>query len=262
MPPDPKEPRMRMFCLGRRRRAFVATVSVLAALVAAIGSADVPNLGDLKSQLLAYHDFGAYERDLEAVDAQASSYLAERAHKVKKPALVLDIDETSLSNWEAIAANDFAYFNRTPCNLLPSGSCQPGEQSKPIPCDTLPKGPCGAEAYDKSLRATAIAPTLKLAWRASDAHVTIFFITGRPEHERSVTEENLKKVGFPPWERVYMRPEGMTTESAADYKAPVRQAIEDEGYTIVVNVGDQPSDLLGDHAERGFLLPNPFYRIP
>jgi len=27
-------------------------------------------------------------------------------------------------------------------------------------------------------------------------------------------------------------------------------------------MGDQPSDLAGGHAERSYLLPNPFYRIP
>jgi hypothetical protein len=32
--------------------------------------------------------------------------------------------------------------------------------------------------------------------------------------------------------------------------------------TIVANMGDQPSDLEGGFAERTFLLPNPFYRIP
>ena len=50
--------------------------------------------------------------------------------------------------------------------------------------------------------------------------------------------------------------------SAADYKTPIRAAIEKEGYTIVANIGDQPSDLLGGFAERIFLLPNPFYRVP
>ena len=33
---------------------------------------------------------------------------------------------------------------------------------------------------------------------------------------------------------------------------------EREGYTIVANVGDQPSDLERDHAPRAFLPPNPF----
>ncbi|MGH6919121.1 MAG: HAD family acid phosphatase, partial [Geminicoccaceae bacterium] len=38
--------------------------------------------------------------------------------------------------------------------------------------------------------------------------------------------------------------------------------IQAQGFTIVANMGDQPSDLAGGHAERTFLLPNPFYRIP
>jgi hypothetical protein len=59
-----------------------------------------------------------------------------------------------------------------------------------------------------------------------------------------------------------MVPEGMHYPSAADFKAPVRAAIEAAGYTIIANMGDQPSDLAGDHAEKAFLLPNPFYRIP
>ena len=54
----------------------------------------------------------------------------------------------------------------------------------------------------------------------------------------------------------------MQTYSAADFKAPQRQAIEREGYTIIANVGDQPSDLEGGFSERTFPLPNPFYRIP
>jgi hypothetical protein len=31
---------------------------------------------------------------------------------------------------------------------------------------------------------------------------------------------------------------------------------------IIANMGDQPSDLLGGHAEKKFLLPDPFYRVP
>jgi hypothetical protein len=59
-----------------------------------------------------------------------------------------------------------------------------------------------------------------------------------------------------------MEPDGTHNDSAADFKAPQRQAIEQEGYSIVANMGDQPSDLEGGFAERTFLLPNPFYRIP
>jgi acid phosphatase len=35
-----------------------------------------------------------------------------------------------------------------------------------------------------------------------------------------------------------------------------------KGYTVLASVGDQPSDLAGGYAERSFLMPNPFYRLP
>ena len=59
-----------------------------------------------------------------------------------------------------------------------------------------------------------------------------------------------------------MIPVGAHFASAADFKAPQRAKIEADGFTIIANMGDQPSDLAGGHAERTFLLPNPFYRIP
>jgi HAD superfamily, subfamily IIIB (Acid phosphatase) len=59
-----------------------------------------------------------------------------------------------------------------------------------------------------------------------------------------------------------MEPIAAQYVSAADFKAPQRRAIQGEGYTVIANLGDQPSDLDGGYAERTFLLPNPFYRIP
>ena len=42
-----------------------------------------------------------------------------------------------------------------------------------------------------------------------------------------------------------------------------RARIEEElGFTILVNVGDQDSDLAGGHARKAFKLPNPMYFIP
>ena len=51
----------------------------------------------------------------------------------------------------------------------------------------------------------------------------------------------------------------MTT---VQYKTGARKDIEAQGYRIVVNVGDQFSDLVGGHADRGYKLPNPFYYLP
>lgn len=201
------------------------------------------NVGDAKLAATAYRNSGAYERELEAVTRAAASWIAEEAARVDRPALVLDIDETALSNWQVIEANDF-------------GRVFDG------PCEQPPKGPCGWVAWDLKGVSPAIPATLDLFKMARDRGVEVFFITGRDESQRAATERNLRAAGFGGYRRLVMPAVGEHHPSAADFKGPQRAAIAAEGFTIVGNVGDQPSDLAGGHAERTFLLPNPFYRIP
>ncbi|WP_367159594.1 HAD family acid phosphatase [Kozakia baliensis] len=200
------------------------------------------NVGDAIIAASAYHDSGRYEEDLNAVLKQATDWVLQRAGKARKPAIVLDIDETSLSNWPAIRANGFGY--------IVGGNC-----------DALPKGPCGAAAWEQSAQAPVIPATLNLFRQAQAHRVTVFFITGRYENERAATAKNLLAAGYKNWGDLILRPDGAHSYAAV-YKAPARAAIEAKGYTIIANLGDQPSDLAGGHAERAFLLPNPFYRVP
>jgi predicted secreted acid phosphatase len=201
------------------------------------------NVGDAKIAALKYHDSGEYAQDLAQVAGQANDWLGTRAATASRPALVLDIDETALSNWEVIKRDDFG---------RPIGG----------PCHPALDAPCGWAAWDQLARDTAIEPTLQLFQRAHALNVAVFFITGRPENQRRATERNLAAVGYEGYEKLYMVPNGSHFASAADFKAPVRAEIEQQGYTIIENMGDQPSDLLGGHAEKKFLLPDPFYRVP
>jgi HAD superfamily, subfamily IIIB (Acid phosphatase) len=104
-------------------------------------------------------------------------------------------------------------------------------------------------------------PTLRVFERARALEVTVFFITGRPEDQREATERNLVAAGYGGYEKLYTVPNGARFSSATDFKAPIRAEIERAGYTIIANMGDQPSDLFGGYAEKMFLLPNPFYRV-
>ena len=201
------------------------------------------NVGDAGIVALAYHDSGKYDRDLAVVGNQASRWLKQRAHSVTKPALVLDIDETALSNWEILKLDDF-------------GRPIPG------PCEPETGAPCGWAAWDQLGRDPAIAPTLEVFKLARGLNITVFFITGRPESQRQATERNLAAAGYTGYQKLYMVPEGAHFPSAADFKAPIRAEIERAGYKIIANIGDQPSDLKGGHAEKTFLLPDPFYRVP
>jgi predicted secreted acid phosphatase len=201
------------------------------------------NVGDAGIAARAYHDSGAYDRDLAIVANQADRWIAVRAATAQRPALVLDIDETALSNWEIIKLDDFGRPIAGPCN--------PGSGA-----------PCGWAAWDQLARDPAIKPTLQVFRMARSANVAVFFITGRPESQRAATERNLSKTGYAGYTRLFMVPNGAHYASAADFKTPVRVEIEHMGYTIIANMGDQPSDLRGGHAEKKFLLPDPFYRVP
>jgi acid phosphatase len=91
--------------------------------------------------------------------------------------------------------------------------------------------------------------------------VAVFFISGRPPHLREATERNLRQEGYQ-WTAVLLLPEGAHFTSAVDFKAPERRKIAEQGYTIILSLGDQESDLKGGFAERTFKLPNPVYYLP
>jgi predicted secreted acid phosphatase len=205
------------------------------------------NVGEYKRKLTNYKCSGDYEKAIEAVLTQAITFVEDHAARVEKPALVLDIDETSLSNWPGLVTNDFS--------LIKDG-----------PCDQAIPGVCGLVSWQLHARDEAILPTLKLFNAAKANGVTVFFITGRCDvgPMREATVANLKAAGYDGWADLVLRPAESCAgklDSVVAFKAPARAKIEEEGYTIIANVGDQWSDLDGGHAEQNYKVPNPYYFI-
>jgi predicted secreted acid phosphatase len=205
------------------------------------------NLGLYKIELIRYRESGQYDNGLTAVERQAAAWLAQRAKVKGKLAMVLDIDETSLSNWPVMQADDLGLIPRGPCEFTKSD---------------LPQGACGWLIWINQARDQPILPTLELYREARNRGVAVFFITGRPESLRAATERNLRAAGYDGWKDLMMVPQGLKLKSAADFKAPARERIAAQGYSIILNMGDQDSDLAGGYAERTFKLPDPFYYIP
>ncbi len=60
-----------------------------------------------------------------------------------------------------------------------------------------------------------------------------------------------------------MRPPAATDQyqNVQAFKTAKRADIS-KNFTIIVNIGDQRSDLEGGYAERTWRVPNPFYYIP
>lgn len=214
-----------------RRHAVVVAALVLSALSLAVAGEPPMNLTTLKRSCVRYHDSGEYLADIAAVDAKAEAWLDENA-SVPKAAVVLDIDETSVSNWAYEKRLDFG-FDRA-----------------------------SFDAFLRDTKAEAIAPTHALVAHAQRLRMAIFFITGRREPLRAVTEGDLREAGYSGWNGLDLAPEDYHEPTISIYKSAARKRITEMGYHIVANVGDQESDLAGGYADRGFKLPNPFYLVP
>src|SRR5262249_43917574 len=145
-----------------------------------------------------------------------------KGHMPRKPAIVLDIDETSLSNYSAISADNFTF-----------GTNSQNEATNEV--------------------GVAIPSTLALYKDAIARGIAVFFITGRGEASRAHTEHNLQTQGFDKWNALVLKPAGSTASTVA-YKSAARADIEKQGFEIVANIGDQYSDLAGGHADTAYKL--------
>ncbi|MEJ8659844.1 MULTISPECIES: HAD family acid phosphatase [Streptomyces] len=101
----------------------------------------------------------------------------------------------------------------------------------------------------------AVEQVLDLARYADSRGVDIFFVTARPGIIESLTSYNLHKAGYPV-DGLYVRSIPDLFEEVSAYKTGKRAEIEAKGYTIIANVGNRSSDLVGGHAERTFKLPD------
>ncbi|KAB1990557.1 HAD family acid phosphatase [Streptomyces triticiradicis] len=101
----------------------------------------------------------------------------------------------------------------------------------------------------------AVKASLALARYAHSRGVAVFFVTARPGIIASETKWNLKSVGYPV-DGLYVRDLPDLFDEVSTYKTGKRAEIESLGYTIIANVGNNTTDLVGGHAERAFKLPD------
>lgn len=101
----------------------------------------------------------------------------------------------------------------------------------------------------------AMEQTLGLAKYAKSRGVAVYFVTARPGIIYSLTEWNLDEAGFPV-DGLYVRDLPDLFDEVSKYKTAKRAEIESKGYTIIANIGNSPTDIVGGHAEKTFKLPD------
>ena len=232
-----------------------------------------------------------YAAEARSVAKQGEDWLAARAN-VRNRAIVLDVDDTTLTTW------NYELFSNWDFNPTTNGNFV-GLTSGVFTGNMFPATP----------------GMLDLASKAHDLGYAIFWITGRGDSQHQATVANLQNdaaAGFsditsvnysgatvpeidagypaptaintghggftdglftkPPvgqYPAYLNQPEFCAAAIAANascatipYKSGTRAYIESQGYTIVADFGDQFSDLEGGFAQKTFKMPNPNYYLP
>jgi predicted secreted acid phosphatase len=272
--------------------AVLALIGLVAAAVAAYAATAEPaiktstphsekqitNLDVLRQQIRNYYGdplgtgtFAAdsnYAKEAQRVAEDGDHYLASqsRGHHDRhtghnsKPAIILDVDDTSLATWNYEVFSNWAFNPTTNGDFV-----------------TQQKFP-------------AVPGMVDLATQAAKEGYAIFFLTGRGAAQEPATLGNLTSdgigvdAGYPQPTTLSDGEDGLFTKPAVanypdylkaacandpngscttiHYKSATRAHIESLGYEIVGNFGDQFSDLEGGHADKTFKLPNPNYFLP
>jgi predicted secreted acid phosphatase len=232
-----------------------------------------------------------YAAEAQSVADQADNWLSARRH-VANRALVLDVDDTTLTTWNYELYSNWDFNPST--NAIFVG---------------LTNGAWTGNMFP------ATPGMVALANHAQALGYSIFWITGRGDSQHQATIANLQSdtaAGLPPIDTVtlngktvpeidagYVAPtpidtghggfaDGLFTKPPVgqypaylnqpqfcasfiaanqscptiQYKSGTRAYIESQGYNIVADIGDQFSDLLGGYADKTFKMPNPNYYLP
>ncbi len=242
-----------------------------------------------------------YAREVEKVAAEGEQWLKARAGKSAKPAIVFDVDDTTLTTYNYELFSNWDY--------------NPGTNQVFVGLT----GTCPACTFTGNLF-PATPGMVALAEKAKALGYAIFWITGRGDAQHAATIANLVDESaanlpditvvdhtvtglskdMPDIDAGYPMPtaldtghgftDGLFTKPSVGsypayldkpefcasaihaspavscatipYKAGTRAYIESQGYDIVADFGDQYSDLYGGYADRTFKLPNPSYYLP
>ncbi|MFI5525530.1 HAD family acid phosphatase [Streptomyces platensis] len=181
------------------------TALVLGTMMCALAA--LPSSAQAASQADSLPSKSEWLADVAPVAADLQSHLEQRLAAVgkgEKPAVVLDIDNTSL-----------------------------------------------ATHYDKGKPIEAI---LKATQYAHQHGAAVLFASYRSPDSRDSTTRQLTSAGYTV-NGLCLKPDGDSPGKAA-VKLGCRKKFEEEGYTLVANVGNRSTDFEGGHYEKGFKLPD------
>jgi predicted secreted acid phosphatase len=205
-----------------------------------VGGESIPNVDSVMATIRAYYGAGdgtaarrgsAFVNELKAKTRRVAAKIKTQCTKVRNkpgrnPAVVFDVDDTLLWSYD----------------LLDKGSDFAGDAAL-------------RETWVQKKKYPAVPAMAKMVRKARKGGCVVIAISERDVDEATATRKNLN--------RRYNHAFSKKNLFIASDKAAAREQIEKQRrLRILWNVGDQPADLLGGHAEHRFQVPNPTYYLP
>ena len=207
------------------------TISLILFSITLLSCGSVPvNLQLAKKNIMSYYESGRYSNDLKNIISNAE----DEINKIKlqtNSAVVFDVDETSLSNYESIKKIYFGY--------------DPEKWNNWINEAKAPAIPEVKQFYD----------FVKLK------KIKVIFLSSRKSSQYDVTYRNLKHVGYIEFDTLILKDSSNSNLTSIEFKSKQRELLSQKGYDIIADIGDQESDLEGKYHGIQIKLPNYLYII-
>jgi len=188
------------------------------------------NLQMAKKNVMNYYESGRYSNDLKDIISNAENDISKLDLKPNS-AIVFDVDETSLSNYESIKKIYFGY--------------------DPVKWDN----------WINESKAPAIPEVKQFYDYVISKGIKVVFLSSRSFSQYNATYKNLKSVGYLTFDTLILKDSSWSGFNSLAFKSKQRELLNAKGYDIIADIGDQKSDLEGNFHGIRIKLPNYLYVI-
>ncbi|MCJ7649469.1 MAG: hypothetical protein MUP85_12705 [Candidatus Lokiarchaeota archaeon] len=195
-------------------------------------SPKIANLRTAKDIVKDYYESGKYDEEMNEIIKKAKEKFSKL--EIEKSAsggsaVIFDVDDTALSNYEISKRLDFGYDKKI------------------------------IDEWVLSAQLPAIKQTKELYDYLKSKNVKLIFLTGRFIEEYDATFKNLISQGYTGFDTLIVRNEREKKINSQIFKSGVRENLTKAGYDIIGTVGDQWTDLNGPYTGIRIKFPNYLY---
>ena len=215
--------------MNYQNKAKIISFFLISFTLISCGSVPI-NLQLAKNEVVNYYESGKYSNDLKDIISNAENEI-NKLNLPANSAVVFDVDETSLSNYEAIKKIHFGYVRDMWDNWINEANA--------------PAIPEVKQFYDFVI--------LK--------KIKVIFLSSRTSSQYNATYSNLKNAGYLTFDILILKGNSYLSITSMEFKSKQRELLTNKGYDIIAVIGDQESDLQGNYHGIQIKLPNYIYFI-